>query len=77
MAATPDNNRGAYIPLTSDELVISTDSVTSPMWSNNAPTLRAYVTSSAQVASAAAPYYISIYQTSSTDPTAEIQFDTV
>ena len=72
-----DNNRGAYIPLTSDEVVISTDSVTSPMWSNNTPTLRSYNTSSAQIASAAAPYYITVYQTASTDQTAEIQFDTV
>jgi len=73
----PDNNRGAFIPLTSDEIVLSNDSVTSAMWSNNSPTLREYYTSSAQLASAAAPYYISVFQTASTDITAEIQFDSV
>tara|TARA_R110000744_G_scaffold31507_4_gene74034 strand:- start:358 stop:1449 length:1092 start_codon:yes stop_codon:yes gene_type:complete len=71
----PDNNRGAYIPLTSEEVVLSTDSVTSAMWSDNNPTLRTYFTSSAQVASAVAPYYTTVYQTASTDITAEVQFD--
>ena len=70
-----DNTRGAYIPLSNDEVVLSNDSVTSPMWSNNAPTLREYYTSSAQLASAAAQYYITVFQTASTDDTAEIQFD--
>ena len=72
-----DNNRGAFIPLTSEEVVLSNDSVTSAMWSNNSPTLREYYTSSAQLASAAAPYYITVFQTSSVDVTAEIQFDSV
>ena len=72
---TPNNNRGAYIPLTSEEIVLSNDSVTSAMWSNNSPTLREYYTSSAQLNSAVAPYYITVYQTASTDVTAEIQFD--
>ena len=81
MAATPDftaqqnGGRGAFIPLSSDDVVLSNDSVTSAMWSNNSPTLREYYTSSAQLASAAAPYYITVYQTASTDITAEIQFD--
>tara|TARA_R110001592_G_scaffold152388_2_gene379849 strand:- start:2524 stop:3603 length:1080 start_codon:yes stop_codon:yes gene_type:complete len=68
---------GAYISLGSEEVVLSTDSVTSAMWSNNSPTLRTYYTSSAQLASAAAPYYITVFQTASTDTTAEIQFDSV
>lgn len=72
-----DLTRGAFIPLASDDVVLSNDSVTSAMWSNNSPTLREYYTSSAQLASAAAPYYITVYQTASTDTTAEIQFDSV
>jgi len=81
MAATPEETarrnggRGAFIPLSSDDVVLSNDSVTSAMWSNNSPTLREYYTSSAQLASAAAPYYITVFQTASTDVTAEIQFD--
>jgi hypothetical protein len=73
----PGTTRGAFIPLDSSDVVLSNDSVTSAMWSNNSPTLREYYTSSAQLASAAAPYYITVYQTASTDTTAEIQFDTV
>ena len=66
---------GAYISLTSEDVVLSTDSVTSAMWSDNSPTLLNYFTSSAQVASAVAPYYYTVYQTASTETTAEIQFD--
>ena len=66
---------GAYISLTSEDVVLSTDSVTSAMWSDNNPTLLNYFTSSAQVASAVAPYYYTVYQTASTETTAEIQFD--
>ena len=66
---------GAYIPLSSEDVVLSTDSVTSAMWSDNSPTLLNYFTSSAQVASAVAPYYYTVYQTASTETTAEIQFD--
>ena len=66
---------GAYIPLDSSDVVLSTDSVTSAMWSDNSPTLLNYFTSSAQVASAVAPYYYTVYQTASTETTAEIQFD--
>ena len=66
---------GAYISLDDGDLVLSTDSVTSAMWSDNNPTLLNYFTSSAQVASAVAPYYYTVYQTGSTETTAEIQFD--
>ena len=66
---------GAYIPLPAEDIVLSTDSVTSAMWSDNSPTLLNYFTSSAQVASAVAPYYYTVYQTASTEITAEIQFD--
>ena len=59
---------GAYIPLDSSDVVLSTDSVTSAMWSDNSPTLLNYFTSSAQVASAVAPYYYTVYQTASTEP---------
>tara|TARA_R110001606_G_scaffold34268_7_gene101292 strand:+ start:7056 stop:8132 length:1077 start_codon:yes stop_codon:yes gene_type:complete len=66
---------GAFITLTPEEIVASTDSVTSAMWSNNAPNIKSYFTSSAQVASAVAPYYYTVYQTASTETNAEVQFD--
>jgi len=58
-----------------EDLVISTDSIAAPMWSNNAPTLSEYYTSSVQVSSNTSEFYYSIYQTSSTDTTAEVQFN--
>ena len=66
---------GAYQTLTTDDLVIQNESVTAPMWSNSNPNLSIFYTSSTQAASAAAPYYITVYQTESVDTTAEIQFD--
>ena len=72
---TVGSTRGAYIPLTAEEVVLSNDSVTSAMWSDNSPTLRNYYTSSAQLAGKAAQYYLTVYQTASTEITAEIQFD--
>ena len=67
--------RGAYIPLDASDKVLSTDSVTAAMWSDNTPTLQVFQTSSAQVTSAVKEYYTSVYQTASTGVTAAIQFD--
>mgnify|MGYP001170434227 CR=1 FL=1 len=67
--------RGAYIPLDATDKVLSTDSVTAAMWSDNTPTLQVFQTSSAQVTSAVKEYYTSVYQTASTGVTAAIQFD--
>ena len=66
---------GAYQTLTTDDLVLQNEAVTAPMWSNSNPNLSIFYTSSAQAASAASQYYITVYQTASTDTTAEIQFD--
>ena len=57
------------------DLVISTDSVTATIWSNNNPTLINYFTSSVQVATNTGQYYYSVYQTASTDSTAAVQFN--
>jgi hypothetical protein len=59
----------------SDDLVISTDSVTATVWSNNAPTLSGFVTSSTQIASNTGQFYYHVYQTSSTLDEAAVQFD--
>tara|TARA_R110000772_G_scaffold35108_5_gene84803 strand:+ start:5910 stop:7403 length:1494 start_codon:yes stop_codon:yes gene_type:complete len=66
---------GAYVILTAGDVVVSNDSVTAPMWSSNNPTLNFFYTSSTQVSSNVAEYYTSIYQTASTEVSAEIQFD--
>jgi hypothetical protein len=58
-----------------EDFVVSSDSITSTLWSNGAPTLTTFFTSSVQEASSAGNYYLSVYNTSSTDQ--EIQFDIV
>jgi hypothetical protein len=61
--------------LESDDLVISTDSVTATVWSNNTPSLASFVTSSTQVASNTGQFYYHVYQTASTLTEAAVQFD--
>lgn len=65
----------AFKRLDPQDLVISTDSVTSTVWSNNNPTLTGFFTSSTQVTSNVAQFYYSVYQTSSTDASSAVQFD--
>ena len=57
-----------------EDLVLSNEAVTTAAWSNNAPTLTSFFTSSVQVVSNASEYYFDIYQTASTDTSAAIQF---
>ena len=66
---------GAFVILDQGDVVISNDSVTAPMWSNNNPNLTQFYTSSTQVSSNVQEYYTSIFQTASTETSAEIQFD--
>ena len=56
------------------DIVISAESVTAPVWSNSAITLSTFFTSSAQTAGASGAYYYNIYQTASDDATAAVQF---
>jgi len=58
-----------------EDLVISNDAVTATAWSNNTPTLTSFYTSSVQIAGSNGEFYYSVYQTSSTDATAAVQFD--
>ena len=57
-----------------EDFVVSSDTVTAPLWSGNAPTLTVYYTSSIQEAGSSGNYYLNVYQTASTDDAAEIQF---
>ena len=58
-----------------EDFVVSSDSITSTLWSTGAPTLTSFFTSSIQEAGSSGNYYLSIYQTASTLPSAQVQFD--
>jgi hypothetical protein len=68
-------NGGAYRRLEPSDLVVSNDSVTTAIWSDNSPTLTAFYTSSTQVASSTSEFYFDVYQTASGDDTAAVQFN--
>lgn len=57
------------------DFIVSADSITSTLWSDDVPTLDTFFTSSTQEASSAGDYYLSIFQTSSVVDTAKVQFD--
>ena len=57
-----------------EDFVVSSDSVTSTVWSNNSPSLNTYFTSSTQKEGASGPYYLSVFQTASTSEQAATQF---
>jgi len=65
----------SFTRLSPDDFLISADSVTAGAWTGNVPTLTSFNTSSVQVASTSGNYYLNIYQTSSTQTAAEIQFN--
>jgi len=60
-----------------EDFVVSSDSITSTLWSTNTPTLTEFYTSSIQEAGSSGNYYLSVYQTASTEDTAAVQFDIV
>ena len=64
----------AFKSLEPEDFVVSSDSVTSTVWSNNSPSLNTYFTSSTQTEGSSGPYYLSIFQTGSADTTAAVQF---
>jgi hypothetical protein len=65
----------AFKRLDPEDFVVSADSITSPAWTNNVATLSTMFTSSVQEASSNGNYYLNVYQTASTSPSAEIQFN--
>ena len=58
-----------------EDFLVSADSVSSTAWSGNQPTLTTFFTSSTQTSDRSGDYYISIFQTASSDSSAETQFD--
>ena len=57
-----------------EDFVISADTVTSTVWSNNASTLNTFFTSSTQEQGSSGEYYLNVYQTASNNDSAAVQF---
>jgi len=58
-----------------EDIVVSSDSIASTLWSTDSPTLTVFYTSSIQYGSSTGAYYLSVYQTSSALSEAAVQFD--
>jgi hypothetical protein len=67
----------AFKRLDPEDFVVSSDSITSTLWSTGNPTLTTFFTSSVQVAGSSGNYYISVFQTASSNTNAQVQFDIV
>ena len=60
------------------DIVVSSDSITTAAWSENRPTLTTFFTSSVQKAGSSGDYYYSIYDgDTNVSPSASVQFDIV
>jgi len=64
----------SYKRFDTDDIVVSAESVTAPVWSNDVSTLTAFFTSSVQIGGTSADFYYDIYNTSSTRDEARVQF---
>ena len=58
-----------------EDFVVSSDSITSTLWSTGNPNLNNFYTSSTQAVGSSGNYYLSIYQVDSALTSAETQFD--
>ena len=65
----------AFKRLDPEDFLVSSDSITAPLWSNGAPTLIEFYSSSIQSAGSSGNYYLSVYQTASGLATSQVQFD--
>jgi hypothetical protein len=60
-----------------EDFVVSSDSITSTLWSTDNPVLTNFFTSSIQEAGSSGIYYLSVFQTGSNEPDSAVQFDIV
>jgi hypothetical protein len=60
--------------LAPEDFIVSSDSVTAPLWSEGSPSLTQFYSSSVQEAGSSGDFYLNVYQTASTNNNAEIQF---
>jgi hypothetical protein len=63
-----------YKRLDAEDFLVSSNTITSVVWSNYRPSLNTFFTSSTQKEGSTGPYYLNVFQTSSIDPSAEVQF---
>ncbi len=61
--------------LDAEDFVVSSDSITSTLWSTGAPSLTQFFTSSVQEGGSTGDYYLAVYNTSSDLSTAKTQFE--
>ena len=64
----------AFNRLEPSDFVVSTNTVSSTVWSQFSPSLNSYFSSSVQKEGVSGPYYLNVYQTASNVDAAEIQF---
>ena len=64
----------SFTALDPQDIVVSSDSTISPMWSDNTLTLNAYYTSSTQESSTPGTFYLDLYQSLPSDANASVQF---
>jgi len=57
-----------------EDFVVSSDAITSTLWSYDQPILTEFYSSSIQLAGSSGNYYLNVYQTESTDQNAQVQF---
>ena len=57
-----------------EDVVVSAESITAPVWSGDVTTLTTFFTSSTQIGGTSADYYYDIYQTGSSIDTSRVQF---
>jgi hypothetical protein len=60
--------------LAPEDFIVSSDSVTAPIWTGGSPLLTTFYSSSVQEAGSSGDFYLNVYQTSSTNSDAEVQF---
>jgi len=65
---------GTFIAFDPTDFVVSSDAISSTLWSGGNPTLSTFFTSSTQEAGSSGDFYLNVYQTASTDANAAIQF---
>jgi|TARA_R100000482_G_C5121605_1_gene146150 hypothetical protein len=58
-----------------EDFVVSSDSITSTLWSTGTPVLTEFHTSSVQLAGSSGDYYLTVYQTASSQVTSTPQFE--
>lgn len=64
----------SYKRFDTEDVVVSAESVTTPLWTGDVTTINSFYTSSTQVGGTSADYYYDIYQTTSTSEDARVQF---